>query len=101
VINVESSGNPHAISPKGAKGLMQLADSTASDMGMRDVFDPKENISTGSRYLRSLIDRFGNVTLGLAAYNAGPANVEKYGGVPPFAETKQYIERVMAGVKGK
>lgn len=101
VIHTESGGDPRAVSPRGAKGLMQLADSTAADLGVSDVFDPKVNIEAGSRYLRQLVDRFGDLRLALAAYNAGPANVERFGGVPPFSETKRYIEKVLARVSGK
>lgn len=101
VIQTESGGDPKAVSPKGAKGLMQLTDSTAADLGVNDVFDPKANIEAGSRYLRRLVDRFGDLRLALAAYNAGPANVDRFGGVPPFSETKQYIKKVLARVSGK
>ena len=96
VIQAESSGDPKAISRAGAKGLMQLIDSTAEDYGVKDVFDPSENILAGSRYLRKLIDRFGDVKLGLAEYNAGPGNVKKYGGIPPFRETQAYVQKVTA-----
>jgi hypothetical protein len=95
VIMVESRGDPTAESPAGAKGLMQLADSTAADYGVKRVFDAEENIGAGSRYLRDLIDRFGDLRLALAAYNAGPGNVIKYRGVPPFAETRTYVDKVL------
>lgn len=95
VIQAESDGNPTAVSPAGAKGLMQLADSTASDMGVKEVFNPEENIQAGSKYLKRLIDRFGSVRLGLAAYNAGPQNVMRHGDVPPFKETQNYVRKVL------
>lgn len=94
VIKVESAGDPKAVSPAGAKGLMQLKDSTAAELGVNEVFDPEENIKAGSRYLGRLIKRFGSLELGLAAYNAGPGTVSRYGGVPPFKETQQYIQKV-------
>ena len=95
VIKVESAGNSQAVSTAGAKGLMQLIDSTASDYGVNEVFDPKQNIGGGTKYLSNLIKRFGDVKLALAAYNAGPGNVEKYGGIPPFSETREYVDKVM------
>ncbi|MBU0983998.1 MAG: transglycosylase SLT domain-containing protein [candidate division Zixibacteria bacterium] len=94
VIRAESAGNPKAVSRAGAKGLMQLMDTTARDLEVSNVYDPRENIRAGSRYLAQMIERFGDVDQGLAAYNAGPGNVTKYGGIPPFAETKQYVARV-------
>lgn len=98
VIRVESGGDALAVSPKGAKGLMQLTDPVARQYGVASVFDPQENISGGARYLRDLIDRFGDLKLALAAYNAGPGNVNKYGGIPPFQETQNYVRKVMEGL---
>ncbi|RKX26768.1 MAG: hypothetical protein DRP45_02670 [Candidatus Zixiibacteriota bacterium] len=99
VIRAESDGDPNAVSHAGAKGLMQLTDSTAQDLEVTDVFDPRQNIRAGSRYLRRMLDRFGDLELALAAYNAGPGNVDKYGGVPPFPETQQYVKQVAALVR--
>jgi soluble lytic murein transglycosylase-like protein len=97
VILAESGGQPDAVSPKGAKGLMQLIDSTATEMGVSDSLDPHQNIIGGTRYLRQLLDKYsGNIKLTLAAYNAGPGTVSKYNGVPPYSETRQYIENVLA-----
>ncbi len=96
VILTESAGNVKAISSAKAKGLMQLIDSTAKDMGVRNSFDPRENIMGGTKYLSQLLKQYdGDLKLSLAAYNAGPANVQKYEGIPPFDETKTYITRVM------
>jgi hypothetical protein len=95
VVSVESSFNPRAVSPKMAAGLMQLMPETAARFGVRDRFDPRENVRAGAAYLRSLIDKYnGNLTLALAAYNAGEASVEAYGGVPPYEETKAYVDTV-------
>ncbi len=100
VIAAESHAKPNARSHKDAKGLMQLIDSTAAEMGVRNVWDPRENILGGAKYLKHLLERFdGDEKLALAGYNAGPANVVKHGGVPPFKETKQYVARVMNFVK--
>jgi soluble lytic murein transglycosylase-like protein len=96
VIQVESAFNPRARSSKGALGLMQLMPDTAAELGVGDAFDPRENIRGGVAYLRSLLDRYDrNEELALAAYNAGPGSVEKYGRqVPPYRETRDYVARV-------
>ncbi len=97
VIHAESGYNPNAVSPKGAKGLMQLMPKTAQGLKVSNSFDPKDNIRGGIKYLRFLLDTFkGDVTLTLAAYNAGLSRVSQYGGVPPFEETRNYISRVLS-----
>jgi hypothetical protein len=96
VIHAESGYNPNAISPKGAQGLMQLMPKTAQGLKVSNSFDPKDNIRGGIKYLRFLLDTFkGDVTLTLAAYNAGLSRVSQYGGVPPYEETRNYISRVL------
>uniref|UniRef100_A0A7V4DH95 Lytic transglycosylase domain-containing protein n=1 Tax=Candidatus Caldatribacterium californiense TaxID=1454726 RepID=A0A7V4DH95_9BACT len=97
LIQVESGGNPRAVSPKGAMGLMQLMPETCRDLGVVNPFDVRENIEGGVRYLRGLLDRFGSLELALAAYNAGPGRVREYGGVPPFKETQEFIRKVLEG----
>jgi soluble lytic murein transglycosylase len=95
IVQTESAGNPTAVSPKGARGLMQLMPERAAELGVRDSFDPTQNVDGGVRHMRDLLQRFGgDVTLALAAYNAGEAAVRSYGGVPPFAETREYVRRV-------
>ena len=97
IIQVESGFDHRARSNRGAKGLMQLMPGTARDMGARNIFDPKQNIFAGVRYLRFLLDAFeGNVTLAAAAYNAGPTVVKRYGSVPPYEETQNYVEKVQS-----
>jgi hypothetical protein len=95
IIEAESGGDPRAVSPKGAQGLMQLMPETARALGVQDPFDPVQNIEGGVRYLSHLLQRFGDLRLALAAYNAGPGRVQQYGGVPPFPETQRYIERIL------
>jgi hypothetical protein len=96
VIHAESGFNSHAVSPKGARGLMQLMPGTASRLGVNDAFDPQANVTGGSRYLRELLERYNfDLVKALAAYNAGPERVERYRGVPPFHETQAYVARIV------
>jgi len=94
IIRVESNYNPDAVSPKGAQGLMQLMPPTARGLGVTDSFDPRQNIEAGVRYLKYLQDMYKDDRLALAAYNAGPAAVQKYKWIPPYPETQDYVNRV-------
>jgi soluble lytic murein transglycosylase-like protein len=97
VIKVESSNNPNALSSKGAMGLMQLMPNTAKMLGVNDAWDPEQNIRGGVKYLSQLSDKFnGDVAKILAGYNAGPNRVDQYNGVPPYAETQNYVKKVMS-----
>jgi soluble lytic murein transglycosylase-like protein len=95
VMHQESKGRQSAVSPKGATGLMQLMEGTARDLGV-DRMDPLQNIDGGVRYLAQQLKRFGTVPLALAAYNAGPGRVQQYKGIPPFAETQNYVKTIMS-----
>jgi len=94
IIQVESNYNPYAVSPKGAQGLMQLMPGTAWEMGVGNSFDPQQNIEAGVRYLKYLQDLYKDDRMALAAYNAGPAAVQKYKSIPPYPETQNYVDRV-------
>jgi soluble lytic murein transglycosylase-like protein len=100
VLMAESGGDPSAVSIAGAQGLMQLMPATASNCGIDDPFEPFGNVRCGSSYLKSLLDRYhGNVELAVAAYNAGPGAVDRYHGVPPYAETRAYVTRVLTAYR--
>jgi soluble lytic murein transglycosylase-like protein len=95
VMQVESGFNPTALSNKGAMGLMQLMPQTAQILQVSDPWDPEQNVRGGVKYLKQMLDRFRDLELALAAYNAGPEAVERHGGIPPFQETQQYVRKVL------
>ena len=95
VIAAESAFDAEAVSRKGAQGLMQLMPETAADLGVDDPLEPESNVRGGAGYLRAMIDRYGDLSRALAAYNAGPSAVDRYGGVPPYRETRDYVDRVL------
>jgi soluble lytic murein transglycosylase-like protein len=100
VVMAESAGDPSAISTAGAQGLMQLMPGTSAACGIDNPFDPGENVDCGTRYLHGLMQRYNNnVELAVAAYNAGPGAVDQYHGVPPYAETRAYVTRVLAAYR--
>ena len=98
VIRRESAFSPCAVSPKGAMGLMQLMPSTAAELGVRDPFDPKQNVDGGAKLLRQLLSTFGNLPMALGAYNAGSGAVNQAGGIPDFTETRSYIQSILSGL---
>ena len=101
VAKQESNFNPNSVSHAGAQGIMQLMPGTAKTLGVKNAFDPYENIMGGAKLLRDNIKSFGSVPLALAAYNAGPGAVKKYGGVPPYKETQDYVKKIMADLGDK
>ena len=95
MIAAESNFDPDAVSRAGARGLMQLMPDTAASMGVENLHHPTDNVRGGTRYLRLMIDRYGDLVRALAAYNAGPRAVDRYGGLPPYRETRDYVQRVL------
>lgn len=101
IMHAESNFNLYAQSPRGAKGLMQINAVTAKHLVVKDIWDPKQNIEAGARYLKYLVELFdGNVLYALAAYNAGPSTVKRFGGIPPYRETRRYVQKVMSYYHG-
>ena len=99
-LQAESGFNPNAVSPAGAQGIAQFMPATARAVGLRDPFDPEQAIDAQARLMSGLLRQFGTIPLALAAYNAGPGAVQRYNGVPPFAETRAYVARILALMKG-
>ena len=96
-IDQESGFNPNAVSPAGAQGIAQFMPGTAAGVGLKNPFDPAAALDAGAKYMAGLLSRFGSMPLALAAYNAGGGNVEKYGGIPPFKETQNYVNAILGG----
>ncbi len=101
LVKAESNFNPKAVSPKGAKGLCQLMPETAKEFGVKNVFDIDENLDAGARYLKQLYKKYRSWKLALAAYNAGSKTVDRYGGIPPYRETRNYVKKVLSGKSWK
>ncbi|HEV3155258.1 MAG TPA: lytic transglycosylase domain-containing protein [Candidatus Baltobacteraceae bacterium] len=100
VVMAESAGDPSAISVAGAQGLMQLMPGTSASCGISNAFDPEQNVDCGTRYLHDLLAKYdNNVELAVAAYNAGPGAVDRFGGIPPYAETRAYVSRVLTAYR--
>ncbi|MBX2859608.1 MAG: lytic transglycosylase domain-containing protein [Vampirovibrio sp.] len=96
LVQTESAFNPKAVSKAGAMGLMQLMPGTANELGVKDAFNPVQNINGGTKYLKTLMGKYDSVPKALAAYNAGPGAVDKYSGIPPYKETQNYVQRIMS-----